>query len=474
MSLILIGFIVYLVVVLLIGFLTYNKNKSHGDFILGGRRTSAWVIALAERSSGESAWLIVGLPGLAYASGLIGMWDALGCVIGIFLYWYLIAAKLRHTSEINESITLPGFFAQHFTSQQKPLRLTATIIIIFFFTFYLAAQFNGAGKVLYVTFNIPNTYGILIGTTIIVIYTMLGGFLAVVWTDMVQGILMFGALVILPLVGFVDIMEQHKSLHAAIAEAGINHADLTGGRTGWAAFAVILSGLSWGLGYMGQPHLLTKFMAIDQVKNIKISRRIAFIWAVPAFSGAMLIGLLGLVYFKQGAFADTEYVMPQLATKLLPGWIAGIVISAAIAAMMSTADSQLLAISSSVIEDVYHKFMGKDTVTETMLLRLSRIITIAVGIMAFIISITSKKLVFAMVSYAWAGLGASFGPAMLLTLWWKKTTAKGVLSGMIVGTIVTIIWTSIPELESVVSSRFTAWISAFIVIVFISHFSEKD
>jgi sodium/proline symporter len=474
MSLILVGFIVYLAVVLLIGFLTYSKNKSHGDFILGGRRTSAWVIALAERSSGESAWLILGLPGLAYASGLIGMWDALGCVIGIFLYWYLIATKLRRTSEMNESITLPGYFAQHFTSLQKNLRLTATIIIIFFFTFYLAAQFNGAGKVLFVTFGIPQEYGILIGTVIIVIYTMMGGFLAVVWTDMVQGILMFGALVILPLVGFVDIMEQHKSLHSAIAEAGINHADITGGKTGLAAFAVILNGLSWGLGYMGQPHLLTKFMAIDKVENIKISRRIAFIWAVPAFSGAMMIGLLGLVYFKQGAFADTEYIMPQLATRLLPGWIAGIMISAAIAAMMSTADSQLLAISSSVIEDIYHKFLDKDTVNEKLLLRLSRIITIAVGVLAFVISITSKKLVFAMVSYAWAGLGAAFGPAMLLTLWWKKTTAKGVLAGMIVGTVVTVVWTSIPELESVVSSRFTAWLSAFFVIVIISHFKAKD
>jgi len=285
---------------------------------------------------------------------------------------------------------------------------------------------------------------------------------------------MFGALVILPLVGFADIMEQHKSMHDAIVDAGVNYADITGGQTGWAAFAVILSGLSWGLGYMGQPHLLTKFMAIDRVENIKISRRIAFIWAVPAFSGAMCIGLLGLVYFKQGAFADTEYVMPELAARLLPGWIAGIMISAAIAAMMSTADSQLLAISSSVIEDVYHKFLGKETVTEKMLLHLSRIITVVVGIMAFIISVTSKKLVFAMVSYAWAGLGASFGPAMLLTLWWKKTTAKGVLAGMIVGTIVTVIWTSIPELESVVSSRFTAWIAAFITIVLISQFSERD
>ncbi len=473
MSLTLLGFLIYLVAMLVIGLLMYNKNKSHEDFILGGRSINAWVMALSERASGESAWLVLGLPGLAYASGLIGIWDAAGCVLGIFLYWYLIATRIREASGLNKSITLPGFFAQHFARLQKPLRLTATMIIIFFFTFYLAAQFNGAGKVLNVTFGIPTTYGIIIATVVIVVYTMLGGFLAVVWTDVIQAILMFGALVILPLAGLVEIMEQHKSLHASIIEAGPAYADFTGGKTGWAAFAVILSGLSWCLGYMGQPHLLTKFMAIDHVKNIEKSRRIAFIWTIPAFTGAILIGLVGMVYYGQGAFEDAEYVMPRLANDLLPAWLAGIMISAAIAAMMSTADSQLLVITSSAIEDVYHKILGNDNVSEKMLVKLSRIVTILVGLMAFLIAMFSKKLVFAMVSYAWAGLGASFGPAILLTLWWKKTTAKGVLAGMITGTIVTIAWTSVHSLESVVSSRFTAWVAAFIAVVLASRLTEK-
>ncbi|MCG8309533.1 MAG: sodium/proline symporter [Cytophagales bacterium] len=465
MSYTLLGFLLYLLVILVVGFVMYNRNKSHRDFIIGGRAMNPWVVAFSERASGESAWLLLGLPGLGYAAGYIGMWDAIGCVSGIILYWLVIAEKLRIQSEETGSITLPDFFASKFSSLSIPIRLTATLIIIFFFTFYLAAQFNGAGKVLNVTFGIPNIYGILIGTVVIVFYTMLGGFLAVAWTDLLQGIIMIGALVILPLAGFVEIMEEHRSLDAALASAGADFADFTGGASGWAAFAVVISGLSWGLGYMGQPHLLTRFMSINRAANIRISRRIAYVWAIPGFTGALLIGLIGLVYYGQGAFDDVEHVMPQLANDLLPAWLAGIFISGAIAAMMSTADSQLLVITSSVIEDIYHKTLGKEEVTEKRLLYLSRVITIIVGIFGFIISVTSQDLVFALVSYAWAGLGSSFGPTLLMTLWWKRTTAKGVMAGMITGTLVTIVWSSFSELDAFLSSRLIAWLAAFTALV---------
>ena len=473
MSFTLIGFLLYLLIILIVGFVMYNRNKSHQDFIIGSRKMNPWVVAFSERASGESAWLLLGLPGLGYAAGYIGMWDAIGCVSGIILYWLVIAEKLRIQSEETHSITIPDFFASRFSELAKPIRLTATLIIIFFFTFYLAAQFNGAGKVLNVTFGIPNIYGILIGTVVIVFYTMMGGFLAVAWTDLLQGIIMIGALVILPLVGFIEIMEEHKSLDAALASTGADFADVTGGATGWAAFAVIISGLSWGLGYMGQPHLLTRFMSINHASNIKVSRRIAYVWAIPGFTGALLIGLIGLVYYGQGAFDDVENIMPQLANDLLPSWLAGIFISGAIAAMMSTADSQLLVITSSVIEDIYHKTLGNEEVTEKKLLYLSRIITIIVGAIGFVISITSKELVFALVSYAWAGLGSSFGPTLLMTLWWKKTTGKGVLAGMIAGTLVTIIWSSFPDVDAFLSSRLIAWVAAFLAVVLVS-LSNKD
>lgn len=472
MSFTLIGFLLYLLVILMVGFYMYRRNKSHHDFIIGGRAMNPWVVAFSERASGESAWLLLGLPGLGYAAGYIGMWDAIGCVAGIILYWLVIAEKLRTQSELSDSITLPDFLASRYAVWSKPIRLIATLIIIFFFTFYLSAQFNGAGKVLNVTFGIPNFYGMMIGSVVIIIYTMMGGFLAVAWTDLVQGIIMIGALVVLPLVGFIEIMEQHHSLNAALASTGTNFADVTGGATGWAAFAVVISGLSWGLGYMGQPHLLTRFMSINHAGNIKISRRIAYVWAIPGFFGALMIGLVGLVYYGNGAFDDVENVMPRLANDLLPTWLAGIFVSGAIAAMMSTADSQLLVITSSFIEDIYHKIMGNETVSEKKLLFLSRVITILVGLSGFLIAITSGKLVFAMVSYSWAGLGSSFGPALLLTLWWKRTTGKGVMAGMLTGTIVTIVWTSLPALDSMISARFVSWTAA-ILAVYLFSIGEK-
>ncbi len=473
MSYTLLGFLLYLLVILIVGFVMYHRNRSHQDFIIGGRAMNPWVVAFSERASGESAWLLLGLPGLGYAAGYIGMWDAIGCVSGIILYWLVIAEKLRIQSEETESITLPDFFASKFVTLAKPIRLTATLIIIFFFTFYLAAQFNGAGKVLNVTFGIQNLYGILIGTIVIVFYTMMGGFLAVAWTDLIQGIIMIGALVILPLVGFVEIMEKHQNLNNALAAGGTDFTDITGGATGWAAFAVIISGLSWGLGYMGQPHLLTRFMSINHAANIKISRRIAYVWAIPAFAGALMIGIVGMVYYGQGAFDDVENVMPQLANDLLPSWLAGIFISGAIAAMMSTADSQLLVITSSVIEDIYHKTLGNETVSEKKLLYLSRLATIGVGAIGFTIAITSQELVFALVSYAWAGLGSSFGPTLLMTLWWKKTTGTGVLAGMAGGTITTILWAGFPELDSFLSSRLIAWIAAISAVLIISQLTYK-
>jgi sodium/proline symporter len=467
MSYTLVGFIVYLIIVFIVGFITYRNNKSHNDFFIGGRKLNPWVVAFSERASGESAWLLLGLPGAAIAAGLMESWTAAGCVLGIIFYWFVIAKKLRIESEKYNAITLPNFFAERFGENEKLIRVLATLIIIFFFTFYLAAQFNGAGKVLFVTFNIPHVWGIIIGVVVIVFYTMMGGFLAVAWTDLVQGIIMIGALVILPIYGFIELAERGISFSGAIEAQGSNFNSFVNNKTGWAAATIIISGLSWSLGYMGQPHLLTRFMSIKSADKIKTSRAIAIAWAIPAFAGAMLIGLIGLALHGSGYFADVEEIMPYLATSLLPTWLAGIFISGAIAAMMSTADSQLLVITSSVIEDFYHKTLGKD-VTEKRLLYLSRIITIVVGAIGFAIAITSENLIYELVSYAWAGLGSSFGPALLLILFWKKVTSKGVIAGMLTGSFSTIIWSNVDFLENIVSVRFSSWVFAFLAIVIIS------
>jgi len=466
MNFALIGFIFYLVVILVVGFITYHINKSHKDFFIAGRKLNPWVVAFSERASGESAWLLLGLPGAAYASGLLEFWTALGCVTGIIFYWFVIARPLREETERLEAFTLPTFLAARFEKGQSVIRVLATFIIIFFFIFYLSAQFNGAGKILNVTFGLDQTTGMIIGAVVIIFYTMMGGFFAVAWTDMVQGIIMIGTLVILPVVGLIElreISEGTKPLADLIAQDGHLLISFTGGKTGWAAAALIISGLSWALGYMGQPHLLTRFMAIRNAGQIKISRRIAIAWIIPAFSGALVIGLVGASLYGQGMFEDIEKVMPYMANELLPAWLAGILVSGAIAAMMSTADSQLLVISSSIIEDFFHRTLGRDP-GDTSLLKASRIITIVVGLIGFLIALTSDKLIFSMVSYAWAGLGSSFGPVILLLLTWKKVTYQGVIAGLVTGFVTTVVWSELSTLDAVISVRFVSWVLAFLAV----------
>lgn len=475
MNFALIGFIFYLVVILVVGFITYNINKSHKDFFIAGRKLNPWVVAFSERASGESAWLLLGLPGAAFASGLMEFWTALGCVSGIIFYWFFIARALRVETEKLGAFTLPTFLAARFDKGQSAIRVLATFIIVFFFIFYLSAQFNGAGKIMNVTFGLKQSTGMIIGAAVIIFYTMMGGFFAVAWTDMVQGIIMIGTLVVLPLVGMAELKQIHEGslpLADLVSSDGHRMLSWTGGKTGWAAAALIISGLSWALGYMGQPHLLTRFMAIRSAAEIKISRRIAIAWVIPAFSGALLIGIIGAGLYEQGMFDDIEKLMPHLANELLPAWLAGIFVSGAIAAMMSTADSQLLVISSSIIEDLFHRTLGWD-VSDRALLKGSRYITIVVGLIGFIIALTSDKLIFSMVSYAWAGLGSSFGPLILMMLIWKKVTWQGTIAGLITGFVSTVVWSELTVLDAVISVRFVSWVMAFLAVWLVSLYTRK-
>ncbi len=458
------GLILYLIVVLAVGLAAYRKNETHEDYLLAGRKLGPWAIALSERASGESAWLLIGLPGAALASGYLELWAALGCLAGIFGSWIFIAAPLREMSGKYGSLTLPDMFAAHFRDDSHTFRLIASLIIIFFFTFYVAAQFNAAGKVLNVTFGMPQSTGMLIGAGIIIVYTLLGGFFAVVWTDMVQAVIMFTTLVILPVAGLLDVLHSDPALIHAGSSAW---SGLLGGKTGMGAFLAVLGGLSWGLGYTGQPHLLVRFMAIHSGDELRRGRVIAFVWAVPAFLGAFFLGIIGYKLYGIGYFSDPEQLMPFMATSLLPGWVAGILISGAIAAMMSTADSQLLVTSSALTEDLINK-SGRKKFSSAQLLRVGRLTTLTVGIVALIMAFQTSDLVFSMVSYAWSGLGASFGPLLVLVLYWKGITRNGAVAGMVTGALSTVIWKNIAVLQAAVSERLASWVIAFIVIIAVS------
>jgi len=461
----LIGFIVYLIVILFVGFLTVRLTKTLDDYILAGRRLNVWVVAFSERASGESAWLLIGLPGLAWASGFSALWPAIGCTFGIFFSWVFIARRLRVNSEKYNAITLPDFFEARFGDDTRFLRIVATVVIVFFFTMYVAAQFLGAGKVLNATFGISPIWGMVIGALIILFYTIMGGFFAVAWTDLFQGILMIVTLVFLPVIALFEIGGL-DALTAKLSSMDPNLLTVTEGKSGWEMWSVILGGLAIGLGYMGQPHLITRFMAIKNPEDLRKGSLIAVIWAILAFWGAVLVGIMGLALFGTG-FEDQEHVMPIMTQTLFPAAIAGILISGAIAAMMSTADSQLLVSTSAVSEDIYHQMINRDA-SQSKLVIISRICTFVIGIIAFILALTAEDTVYKFVLYAWAGLGASFGPALLLTLWWKRTSKWGVLGGMVVGTLTVVLWKSVFSLSDYLYELIPGFFAALLVIVVIS------
>jgi sodium/proline symporter len=457
---VLIGFFIYLSIILVIGIWTYRLTKTQEDFIIAGRRLNPVVAAFSERASGESSWLLLGLPAMVFTAGLIELWTAVGCICGIIAAWFIIAKDLRLKTEELNAITLPGFFSKNFGHGNKINEIIATFIIIFFYSLYVSAQFNGAGKTLHTTLGIPHLNGIIIGAIVIIFYTLMGGFLAVAWTDFLQAILMIVTLVGLPIVGFIALLNGGYNIDFALSS-------LWGNLNGWPAIAGVIGGLSWGLGYFGQPHTIVRFMAIKDPERVRISRNIAIAWSIPAFFGAFFIGVAGKGLVAPGTLIDSEFLMPHLATSLLPLWLAGILISGAIAAMMSTADSQLLVASSALSEDVYHNIFRRKISEKTQLMA-SRIITLIVGASAFILAIKSQTLIYTMVSYAWSGLGASFGPALLLSLKWKKTTKYGVTAGMLTGALSTVIWANVKTLDNFITVRLASFALATIAVIAVS------
>jgi len=467
-------FTLYLLLIVLIGLLSNRFVSSQLDFLLAGRRLGPWVTAFSERASGESAWLILGLPGAAIASGYREIWAVIGITLGIISSWFLIAEKLRYETEKYEALTVPEYLDKKFNDSSGIIKLTSAIIIGIFFTFYVSAQFYGSGKILDTIFGIDPLYGITLGAFVIILYTIMGGLLAVAWTDLLQGILMIGTLVILPVVGLIELSSLEQPLSELLVSKDPAKSSLFAGTTGLAALSVATGGLSWGLGYFGQPHLLIRYMAISSVKDVKKAKWIATMWAIPGISGAFLIGIVGMAYFGEPLYwKDTEIIMPLLAKTLLPGWLAGLLISGAVAAMMSTADSQLLVSTSAISEDLGMSVIKKRKKSDTLLN--TRIITILLGIFAYTVAMYSEYSgikIFSIVSFAWSGLGSSFGPAILLALWWKKTTREGIIAGLFTGAITTLIWGSSPYLKSIVTERLSSFVFAFIMIVIISKYKK--
>ena len=475
-------FILYLVFLLGVGVWTFKFNKTQEDYLLAGRKLGPWVTAFSERASGESAWLLLALPGAAITIGLSESWAVIGIILGIIASWFLIAERLREETEKYDALTIPEYLHRKFNDSSNIIRLFSSVIIAFFFLFYVSAQFHASGKVLNSLFDLDPITGISIGAAIIIVYTLMGGFYAVAWTDLLQGILMIGTLVILPIAGYIELSGSGKTIADGLAAAdsvfGNNNGSYFRGKEGLAALMAALGGLSWGLGYLGQPHLVIRYMAIRSTKDVKVARNIAIAWALPGITGAFLVGIVALLYFGPEYFltVDPEQSMPLLATHLLHPILAGLFISGAVAAMMSTADSQLLVSTSAVTEDFYHQYLGKD-LSQEVLVKLSRIMIVVLGLAAYGIAIFSEiqgKKIFGVISYAWSGLGSAFGPALVMALWWEKTTRQGIIAGLLVGFLTTIIWANIPELKALVTERLSSFVFAFIAVYIVSLQTQHD
>ncbi|EAL2139224.1 sodium/proline symporter PutP [Campylobacter coli] len=436
-TLIAIMFVAYAALMLYIGFYFYRQNKNTEDYFLGGRSLGPVVSALSAGASDMSGWLLMGLPGALYASGLIESYIAIGLSIGALLNWSFVAKRLRiYTSVIANSITIPDYFETRFDDDKHILRIVCAIVILIFFTFYVSSGLVGGAKLFEATFGIRYEYALTTGTLIIVAYTFLGGYKAVCWTDLLQGLLMMGALIVVPAVmlyhlgGFGEAMAVIEEIKPNALSMGEGIGALS-----------IVSALAWGLGYFGQPHILVRFMSIRSTKDIPAATFVGISWMVISLIGACFIGLLGIAYVHKFELTlqDPEKIFIVMSQLLFNPWIAGILLSAILAAIMSTASSQLLVSSSTIAEDFYKRIFNKEASSKTVM-NLGRIGVLLVALVAFVISTDKESSVLSIVAYAWAGFGASFGSVMLFSLFWSRMTRIGAILGMITGAVMVVLW----------------------------------
>ncbi len=434
----LVTFVAYLLLVLALGIKAYQRTHNLGDYILGGRKLGPVVTALSVGASDMSGWLLLGLPGAIYIGGLSEVWIGIGLVIGAWFNWLYVAKPLRIHSEVaNNSLTLPDYFENRFQDHTRILRLLSALVILVFFTFYTASGLVGGAILFESSFGMDYQVALFSGAFIIVGYTFFGGFLAVSWTDAIQACLMLLALLIAPLTVLVN-AGGAGSLIADMEAVNPGSTDLWGNL----GFMALISLLAWGLGYMGQPHILARFMAAGSPERLLDSRRIAMTWMLIVLAGSVATGLAGIPYFAEAPLDNPETVFLVLSQTLFNPWIAGIITAAILSAIMSTIDSQLLVSSSVISEDFYRVFV-RPQAGDKELLWVSRAAVVGIAVLALVIAGDRNSRVLDLVSYAWAGFGAAFGPVVLLSLKWRAMTAAGAMAGMLAGAVTVVLWSNL-------------------------------
>lgn len=426
-----------------------RKVKTGSDYAIAGRKLPGWAAALSERSAGESSWALLGLPGAAYATGLTEIWTAVGCVAGIITAWIFLAWRLRDEAEKYNVSTFTAYLEAKHGKSGKTLRSISSLVIVFFFFFYVGAQFLGGGKTFYILFGLKPVYGVIITAAVIIPYAIYGGFRSVVYMDVIQAILMIITLIAGPIVGIIYIMNNPDVFASGIPQALIKSGDtyisLTGAVKGFGAGLIITGGFSWFFGYLGGlPQLSIRFMAIKDKEQAGIARNIGIIWTIIAYAGALSIGWIGLAIFGPAGLNDPEYVMPSVILKLFPPVLAALLITGAVAAMVSTADSLLILSATELSESILKKKeLPGETEDHSRTLRRQRITTAVVALVALGLSyISPSKLIFTIVSYVWAGIGCTFSVVILFTLFWKRYHGRAATVTVISGLLFTIFWIS--------------------------------
>ncbi|MCQ2958095.1 MAG: sodium/proline symporter PutP [Candidatus Gastranaerophilales bacterium] len=467
------AFILYFTIIIGIGIYYCNKQKNINEYFLGGRNLNSWVTAMSAQASDMSGWLLMGLPAAAYISGLSVSWIGIGLAFGTYLNWKIIAGRLRVFTDIfGDSITIPQYLQNRFLANSSLIRIICAIVIFIFFLIYTASAFNAQAKVFQYLFNIDYIICVTAGALIILTYTFLGGFLAVCWTELFQGLLMFFALLIIPVLAWKATPDISLNMLAAINNG--TYLNLFKSSTGTISLIGIISNFAWGLGYLGMPHILVRFMAIRSGDMIKKSRIIAMTWVILTLCAALAIGIIGYVYLKSQGIVynnqpEAEIIFIISAVKLAPfGLLAGVLLSAVLAAIMSTAASQLLVTASTLSNDFY-KLLIRPTAGNKELMIISRVAVLLTVIAAYFLALNPQNSVMKLVSYAWSGFGASFGPVILLSLFWKRMTLAGGISGIISGATVVLLWENIPVLQQTgIYSILPAFFVALIAIILVS------
>ncbi len=462
------AFIGYLMLVMLVGVIAYMVTRNLSDYVLGGRRLGGAVAALSAGASDMSSWLLLGVPGAVFVTGISEIWIAVGLTLGAYICWKTIAKRLRIYSEIaNDSVTLPAFLDNRYRDNSKMIRLVAAIAILIFFIFYIASGLTAGAILLSHTFNLEYSHALWLGAAIIMLYTSIGGFLAVSWTDFFQGTLMLICLLLVP----AFVIKSIGGVNAAIQNLTTldpHYLDFSHNITTMR----LISLLSWGLGYFGMPHILVRFMSVKSVKELPLARRVCISWMALSMIGAILVGMVGIVHFKMNAtpgsivLENPETVFMALSEEVFVPWIIGIVLAAIMSSSMCAVDSQMLAASSALTEDFYRAILRRRA-SQRELIWVGRLACALIAGISIYIARTPSQTIMNLVSYAWAGLGSTFGAVVVLSLFWRRTTRNGVVAGMICGALAVIVWHQL-GLSSVIYEIVPGTIASYVAVVVVS------